>query len=83
MAPPVTRRRRLLLSAGFSIAAIGAASLVFGPLGFAIAFPIGLLATAWYGDDSLGTCLPLAVMFLIVLLVIGVLLTMLAFVHRS
>ena len=37
--------------------------------------------TAWYGDDQLGTCLPLAVMVLLVLLIIGVLIAMLMFVH--
>ncbi len=54
-----------------------------GSIGFAIAFPIGLLATAWYGDDNLGTCLPLAAMFLIVVLVILVLIAMLMYVHRQ
>jgi len=82
MALPGSRGRRLLLASAISVAAMTAASLAFGPLGFAIAFAAGLLGTAWYGDDQLGTCLPLAVMFLLVLLVIGVLMAMLMFVHR-
>ena len=59
------------------------AGLAFGPLGAMAAFVSGLLGTAWYGDDDLGTCLPLAIMFLLVLLVIGVLIAMLMFVHRQ
>lgn len=83
MAPPRSRGRRLTFALAVSGVAIAAASLAFGPLGFLIAFVAGLLGTVWYGDDDLGTCLPLAVMFLLVLLVIGVLIAMLMFVHRQ
>jgi hypothetical protein len=69
----------LAVSAGV----ITVAGVAFGPLGATLAFFAGLLGTAWYGDDDLGTCLPLAVMFLLVLLVIGVLIAMLMFVQRQ
>lgn len=83
MALPRSRGRRLLIASAISVAAIGAATLALGPLGFAGAFIAGLLGTAWHGDDDLGTCLPLAVMFLLALLVMGVLIAMLMFVHRQ
>ena len=72
-----------MVAAAISGIVVAAAAFAFGPLGFAGAFVAGLLGTAWYGDDDLGTCLPLAVMFLLALLVIGVLITMLMFVHRQ
>jgi hypothetical protein len=83
MAVPTKRRHRLLLALALSIAAMAAATLVWGSIGFAIAFPVGLLGTAWYGDDKLGTCLPLAVMFLIAALVMVVLVAMLLFFHPA
>jgi hypothetical protein len=81
MALPSKRRHRLGLAAAVSIAAIAVVTLLWGPIGFAIAVPIGLLGTAWYGDDKLGTCLPLAVMFLLAVTVLVALLglTVLAF----
>jgi len=83
VASPGSRGRRLLVASAISAVAIAVGGVAFGPLGFSIAFVAGLLGTAWYGDDQLGTCLPLAVMFLLVLLVIGVLVAMLMFIHRS
>ena len=83
MAVPVKRSHRFLLASVLSITAVAAATLIWESAGFAVAFPIGLLATAWYGDDKLGTCLPLAVMFLIVAMVMLVLVAMLAFFHPA
>ena len=83
MAVPTSRGRRLLLATALSIAGITAATLGFGPLGFAVAFAAGLLATAWYGDDALGTCLPIAAMFLLVVAVLVVLLGLTVLVVRT
>jgi hypothetical protein len=81
MAVPTSRGRRLLHAAAISTVAIAGATVAFGPLGFAAASSAGLLATAWYGDDALGTCLPIAAMFLLAVAVLVVLLgfTVLAF----
>jgi hypothetical protein len=70
MTVPTTRWHRFLLASGVSILTIAVATFAFGAVGFAVAAPIGFLAIAWYGDDNLGTCLPLAVMFLVVVAVL-------------
>ena len=83
MAVPTKRWHRFLLASGISILAVAAATVAFGTGGFAVASPIGLLATAWYSDDKLGTCLPLAIIFLVVLAVLMTLLGLLVLIHHG
>jgi hypothetical protein len=83
MTVPTKRWHRFLLASGISILAIAIATAAFGEGGFAVVSPIGLLATAWYSDDKLGTCLPLAVMFLVVVGVLMTLLGLLVVVHHG
>ena len=68
--------------------AIGAAfSLVagrlFGPVGLLVAAVLVLLAIAWRHDNDLGTCLPLAVLFVIACAILGMLMVMLGGVHAG
>jgi len=82
VAAPGERRRRLLLASGLSAAVVALAALTFGPPGFAIAFAVGLVATAWYGDDDVGACLPIAILVLLVLVLMVVLIAFMTFVHQ-
>jgi len=57
--------------AGVSLALFVSALLLAGALGGSVAFGAvlvpGLLVLAWWNDNDLGTCLPLAVLFLLAL----------------
>lgn len=82
MPAPVKRWHRLLLAAGLSAAVIAVATLAFGPVGFAATFIIGTIGTAWYGDDELGTCLPVAILFLLILVLMVLLIAFMMFIHQ-
>ena len=74
---PNTRRRlkRFVLSASIAVAGTIAAGVLLGPLAALILGVIGFLVVAAVSDDGLGTCLILAV-----LLLIGLVLLVLVFV---
>lgn len=61
---------RMLTSIAVAAGGTAIAGLVFGPIGGVAAAVAAILWAAWRHDNDLGTCLPLAVL---VLLVIGML----------
>ena len=74
-------QRRAAISLGIAIPVIALASWLFGPIGFAASFVVSLPVAAWYNDNKLGTCLPFAILFLIVLAVLVMVLVLLVVVH--
>ena len=61
------RTRRVLVSILVCTFALAAAGYLFGPRGLAAASAVALLWLAWRYDNEVGVCLPLAVLFLIVI----------------
>ena len=57
------------------------AGRLFGPIGLISASAASTLALAWRFDNALGTCLPLAVLVLIVVAVLALLMVLLAVTH--
>lgn len=73
---PVTesgRRRltRFAVSTAVAIAGTIAAGLLLGPIATLVVGVVGFLGVAIASDDNLGTCLPLAVFFLIGLVLLA------------
>ena len=64
-----------------TLAAVILASLLLGPIGFAVGCAASLFVIAWRFDNALGTFLPLAVLFLIACGVLGLLLYLMRIVH--
>jgi len=58
-----------------------AAGYLFGPRGLAVSAALGLLWLAWRHDNEVGVCLPLAVLFLIVVAVMCLLLYLMLITH--
>ena len=66
MTPNGRRRlKRFAISISVSIAAAVAAGFLLGPVACLVVSVVGFLGVAVASDDDLGTCLPLAVFFLI------------------
>ena len=59
------RLKRFAISTALAVAAATAAGLLLGTTAAVAASVVGFLAVAVASDDDLGTCLPLAVFFLI------------------
>ena len=59
------RLRRFAVSTALAVTATMAAGFLFGPAAALLAGVTGFLGVAVASDDDLGTCLPLAVFFLI------------------
>ena len=59
------RLKRFGLSASVAVVVTIAAGAMLGPLAAIVAGALGFLGVAVASDDNLGTCLPLAVFFLI------------------
>jgi hypothetical protein len=62
--------RRRIGTAAVSVALIAAGWLVHGSLGLFAALMIALLLVAWRHDNDLGTCFPLAMLFVLVVAVL-------------
>jgi O-antigen ligase len=59
------RLKRFALSTALAVTAAIAAGLLLGTTAAVVASVVGFLGVAIASDDDLGTCLPLAVFFLI------------------
>ena len=70
--------RRAAATAAIGAAAIGLGWALFGGPGLGIAALLAFLFAAVRHDNDLGTCFPLALLFVIVLVVLGVLMMMLS-----
>ena len=70
--------RRAIATVAISAAAIGLGWALFGGPGLGIATVLALLFAAIRHDNDLGTCFPLALLFTIVLIVLGLLVVMLS-----
>jgi hypothetical protein len=73
------RLKRFAISTAIAVAAATAAGLLLGTTAAVVASIAGFLGVAVASDDDLGTCLPLAVFFLIglTLLIIALVATIL------
>ncbi|MGZ2411762.1 apolipoprotein N-acyltransferase [Sphingomonas sp. F9_3S_D5_B_2] len=76
------RATRVIVSVVACAIALPAAGYLFGPRGLAIAAALALLWLAWRHDNEVGVCLPLAVLFLIVIGVMGLLLYLMLITHQ-
>lgn len=74
---------RLVRTAAICIIAVALGGLLFGAAGGAVGAAASLLFAAVRHDNDLGTCFPLALLFLIVLAVLTILMWMLAMVGSS
>jgi hypothetical protein len=81
----ITRARahRVLISMVVSAIVLAAAAYLFGPRGFAAGSALTLLWLAWRHDNDVGVFVPLAVLFLIVVAVMGLLLYLLMISHQG
>ena len=69
------------LSLGLAVAFILVIAQLLGPLGFIGASAVAFLAVVWRHDNDLGTCLPLAVLFLIALGILAFVLVITRMIH--
>jgi hypothetical protein len=73
--------RRIALSVAAAIAFVAILAFLFGPRGAAAGAATAFLGLAWRHDNETGVCLPLAVLFLLVVGVLFLLLFMLILVR--
>lgn len=79
MIPPQTGRRiASLVGAG---AVVAFAAILTGPAGSVAAAAMALLVVVWRHDNNLGTCLPLAVLFLLICGVLALLIVLMRVTH--
>jgi hypothetical protein len=72
MGPQGRRRfKRFLVSSSVAIAATALAGLIFGQIAAVVLGAAGFLGVAVVSDDKAGTCLIVAVLFLIVLVLLS------------
>ena len=76
------RVRRIIVSVVVCACVVLAAGYLFGPRGLAAASAIALLWLAWRHDNEVGVCLPLAVLFLIVIGVMCLLLYLMLIMNQ-
>jgi hypothetical protein len=69
--------RKIVTSAAAALVFVATLAWLFGPRGAAAGAAIAFLGLAWRHDNRTGACLPLAILFLIVLAVMFVLIYML------
>lgn len=82
MTPEVRKRLRRFVSVlALTAATSTAAWYLLGPLASLICAVTGFLAASIAGDDKLGTCFPLALMFVIVLALLVIALVGVILVH--
>ena len=71
MGPNGRRRlKRFAIAAPLAVGATALAGLLWGPLVEAATAAIGFLAVAIAADDKVGTCFPLAVLFVIIVVLL-------------
>jgi hypothetical protein len=79
-------RRGWKKRAGVSLALFSSAVLlaaaIGGPVAVGAVLVLGLPALAWWNDNDLGYCLPLAVLFLLALAIIVLVFAMALEIHR-
>jgi hypothetical protein len=76
------RARRIIVSVVVCAFALPAAGYLLGPRGLVAASAVGLLWLAWRHDNEVGVCLPLAVLFLIVIGVMCLLLYLMLIMNQ-
>ena len=77
----MTRLKRAAFSIVPPALAVAALALLFGPRGLAIGLAGAFLFLAWRYDNRTGTCLPLAILLLLVLGVLLLLIYLLLMMH--
>lgn len=76
------RINRFVLSAIYVIAIIAGLSLTFGPRGYASGIIVSILFFTWRHDNAVGAFLPLAFLFVIILLVMFLLFYLMLITHH-
>lgn len=64
------RLKRFLIAGSVTVVATAGAGTMIHPAAGAVVAAIGFLGTAIAADDKLGTCFPLAVLFLIIVVLV-------------
>lgn len=75
--------KRWLVSIGLALLFTSLAGLIFGPLAALAAGAFSFLAVVARHDNRAGTCLPLAVLLVLILGVCVLLLALMAVTHRA
>lgn len=75
------RTKRLAVSAVYAMAIVTGLRWSLGPRGLVVGLMIALLLVAWRHDNSVGLLIPLAVLFIITILVMFLIFYLLAVIH--
>ena len=74
--------KRIATSALYALAIFAGLGLTFGPKGYAAGTIISILFLAWRHDNDVGVVLPLAMLFVIILLVMFLLIYLMMILHH-
>jgi putative Mn2+ efflux pump MntP len=77
---PTDRRKRIASSAAITAALIGAFELLIPHAGWVVGALASVLVVAWRHDNDVGAFFPLAVGFVLILLILALLMLMMAIV---